>query len=172
MVRTIIFAVMLVSATATFGADRTTKVRELMEAQGLLAMFAQQMELGAQQGRAQANQMLDQMLSSLSPTPEFAARFRKASDNFIAALSAPWSAQDLVDQWAIAYGVEFTDQELDQLLKYYRSPLGKKDVLVTQTALPKLFAYLAERSKPIAESATRKYIADLDSIAKECNCRK
>jgi len=166
-----LFFLLLIS-TACFSQDRNAKLRTLMEVQGLLAMFQQQMDAGKQQGQDQAKQMLDQVMSGLNPSQEFKVRLRRAADEFVATLEAPWTAQEMVDVWAKAYGTSFTDKELDQLLAFYTSPLGKKDVAASHKAMPMLNTYLFDRSKPVFESATAKYVADLQLIVKECKCSK
>lgn len=171
MRKNLVFLLLLVS-TASFAADRNAKIRSLMEAQGLLTMVQQQMDMYKQQGREQSKQMLDQMLSGLNPPPEFRSRLLRAWQEFVAALEMPWTAQDFVDVWAKFYGAAFSDSELDQLLAFYRSPLGKKEVAASQKALPELSAYLAEQSKPVVDRAMAKYISDLKTTVAECKCRK
>ena len=163
---------LLLMSTACFAQDRNAKVRTLMEVQGLLAMFQQQMDAGKQQGQDQAKQMLDQVMNGLNPPQEFKVRLRRAADEFIAALETPWTAQEIVDVWAKSYATSFTDKELDQLLAFYTSPLGKKDIAASHKAMPVLTSHLAGRSKPVVERATAKYVADLQLIVKECKCRK
>lgn len=169
--RALIVVFLLLLSTISAAADRTAKIRTLMEAQGLLGMMAQQIDMGKQQAREQARQMLDQFTGTLAPPPEFNTRFRRASEEFVAALEPPWGAQEIVDVWARIYGPQFTDDELDQLIAFYLSPLGKKDVAVSQKALPEFARHFDERFKPILDKATKKYISDLQQIAKEC-CRK
>ena len=170
--RTPLLIFLLLISTACFSQDRNAKLRTLMEVQGLLAMFQQQMDAGKQQGRDQSKRMLDQVMSGLNPQQDFKDRLRRASDEFIAALEAPWTAQEIVDVWAKSYAASFTDKELDQLLAFYTSPLGKKDIAASHKAMPVLTGYLADRSKPVIERATAKYVADLQLIVKECKCGK
>lgn len=166
-----LFFLLLVS-TACFSQDRNAKVRTLMEVQGLLAMFQQQMDAGKQQNRDQAKQMLDQLMSGLNPSQEYKVRLRRAADEFTKARESPWTAQEIVDVWAKSYGTSFTDKELDQLLAFYTSPLGKKDIAASHKTMPMLNTYLVDKSKPLIERATAKFVADLQLIAKECNCRR
>jgi hypothetical protein len=135
-------------------------------------MFESQMAAGKEYGRQQSAQIMDQLMAGLSPNAEFEARFREASDSFIKAVETPWTAQDIVDVWAEFYGESFTDKELDQLVAFYTSPLGKKDVQASQKALPAFNSHFVELSKPILEKATQKYIQNLQLIVKECNCQK
>jgi hypothetical protein len=75
--------------TVTYADDRSEKVRELMEAQGLVETFQQQLQAGRERTRNMANQMLDKMLASLNPPAEFQAKFRDAAGEFIQAAQAP-----------------------------------------------------------------------------------
>jgi hypothetical protein len=162
--RTILLTALLISTFAASGADRTVKIQALMEAQGLLEMWDAQMQLGKEANRVQAQQLLDQVLTSITPTPEIEARLRTASEEFLAACNPPWTAQDVVDVWAEKYGAQFTDQELDDLIAYYTSPLGKKDVAASKAALPAFSNHFLEQSKPRMEAATQTYIERLQKI--------
>jgi hypothetical protein len=164
--RSLFLTVLLMFAVPAGAADRTAKIQALMEAQGLLQMWDQQMELGKEESRKQAQQLIDQMLSSITPTPELEAHLRSALDEFMKALEPSWTAQDIVAVWADNYGVQFTDQELDGLLAYYTSPLGKKDVAAAQAALPTFMNHFMELSKPLMESATQTYIQRLQDATK------
>jgi hypothetical protein len=170
--RITVFAFLTLFALSATADDRTAKIKALMDAQGLVEMWDQQMQLGKQQGRQQALQMLDQMLTSLVPTPELNARFRQAFDTFMEALEPPWTAREIVDVWAGKYGSRFSDQELDSLVAYYTSPLGKKDVAATQAAMPEFMAHFTELAKPIMEKATQTYVESLQKAVRDCNCKK
>jgi len=153
-------------------ADRSEKIRELMELQGLVKMFDQQLQSGREQSRDMANQMLDKMLSTLHPPQEFQDRARQAAQEFVVAAQAPWSGQDIVDVWSKYYGAKFSDPELEQLLTYYRSPLGQKDVSASHEAIGPYTAEFQARYKPILDSATQQFIERLQAIIKDCNCKK
>jgi len=168
-----LFLVAICAVSFSAGAaDRTAKVHALMDAQGYLAMWDQQLAAGKQHGRQEAQQLLDQMLTSLNPPPEFDAKFRGVMDEYMNALQSPWSAQDIVDVWADKYGSRFTDQELDGLLAYYTSPLGKKDVAATQAAMPEFMNHFTELYKPIMAKATQDYVQNLKRIVHDCACKK
>jgi hypothetical protein len=163
---------MLVAFSHALSADRDAKIRALMEAQGLLETFEQQLQISKEHGRKQSEQVLNQLMAGLNPSPKFVARFRSATDEYIRALDPAWTAQDIVNVWAKYYGSRFTDQELDALLAHYSSPLGKKEVAAGRVALPKFGEHFAMLSQPVLERATKAYIEQLQLIAKECNCRK
>lgn len=170
--RVIIFGILLSLSLNAAATDRTSKIQSLMELQGLLVMWDQQMAASRQYGEQQAQQMLDQITQSLIPSAEFEAKFRGTFEIYLAAVQSPWVAQDLVDVWADKYGSKFSDQELDELLVYYSSPLGKKDVAATQSAVPEFTDHFFQLAKPIGERALTEYIQNLKALARECNCAK
>jgi hypothetical protein len=170
--RIVIASLLLMVSSVAQSADRTAKIQALMEAQGLVAGFQQQMALGRENCRKQADQMLTQLLSSLNAPQGFRDRMNDASKNFIESLQAPWSAEEVVDEWASLYGPNFTDQELDQLLAYYESPLAQKEVKVSRDIYPPFSSHFQDLYKPVIEHATANFVAQLQLIAKECRCAK
>ena len=154
------------------GADRSEKLHELMELQGVAQTVDQQLQSSRERTQQMAHQTLDKMLSTLNPPEEFRRRFTEASDEFISAAQTPWSGQEVADTWTKYYGAQFSDKELDQLLKFYKSPLGKKDVAAVHEAMGPYTAELHARYKPILEKAIQQFIDRLQVIVKECNCQK
>ncbi len=166
-------SVLLLSISfSVLAADRSEKIRILMDAQGLVQIFEQQRQYSREHTRKQSEQILDQSLSKLSPSKEFMNRFRGATAQFLKEVEAPWTAQDMVNVWAESYGVQFTDDELDQLIAFYASPLGKKEVAASRASLPHMNEHFAALSKPILEKAMQAYLARLKILAKECKCGK
>lgn len=153
-------------------ADRSEKIRELMDAQGLAQTFEQQIQAGKEQTRKIAEDMTAKMLSTLNPPAEFQAKIRDAARDFVEAAQPPWTARDIVDVWGKYYGEKFSDAELDQLLKYYRSPLGQKDVIASREALVPYTAEFQARYKLILEKATQQFAERVRAIVKHCNCKK
>ena len=143
-----------------------------MELQGLVKMFDQQLQSSRERCRSMANQMLDKMLATLNPPEEFQGKFRQAAAEFVEAAQAPWTGQEIVEVWSKYYGAKFSDEELNQLLKYYRSPLGQKDVAASHEALGPYQAEFQARYQPVIDQATQQFIKRLQAIIKECNCKK
>jgi predicted secreted protein len=85
MRRLIVVLVILFSSVAA-AEDRSEKIKRLMEVQGLIQTFEQQLALGRKQSDEQGRAMLDQMMASLTPSPEFTERFDQAFQSFMAEL--------------------------------------------------------------------------------------
>ena len=106
-----------------------------MELQGLAQTVDQQLQSSRERTQQMAHQTLDKMLSTLNPPEEFRRRFTEASNEFISAAQTPWGGQEVADTLTKYYGAQFSDNELDQLLKFYKSPLGEKDVAAVHEAM-------------------------------------
>jgi len=168
--------ILVIATLATFAtamaSDRTEKIRGLMEAQGLNATFDQMIQSGREQGRKQANEMLSQLMAGLNPNDEFKEQFQVAVSKFIADLQPPWGSKEIVEIWSQFYGPNFTDQELDQLLAFYTSPLAQKEVVSSRHALVEFMANFQAKYKPIQERAVAQYILNLQGIVRDCKCGK
>ena len=152
--------------------SKSEKLKNLMEAQGLLSMFEQQLAMGEEQSKVYGQQMLDQFMAQMNPNEEFQKRFSDAFNNFILKISTPWGAEEIVAVWGDYYGKYFTDKELEELYVFYTSELGKKEVAANKSALTEFSVHFQKLGEPIFQKATQRYIEELKLVATECKCRK
>lgn len=164
--------VILFAALPVSGGDRNDKIHDLMVAQGALEMWEQQLDMAKAENAKMGKQISNQILSEFTPSEEFKERFNAAFNKFMAKLTTPWTAEEIVSKWAEYYGSKFTDEEIDLLIKHYKSDIGKKDVAASKMALVEFSKYFQDEGKILLDSATKDYIADLKIISKECKCRK
>lgn len=167
--RVLLLGLLLICSTAYAG-NREEKIQTLMEAQGLLKTFEQQLEIGHKQASVQGKQMYDQMMSQMDPGEKFKKRFKVAYNKFLKSLETPWTAKEIVAVWARYYGPKFTDEELDQLIKYYKSDLGQKEVAASREAFVQFNDHFVKEGQPVMQKAVENYVNDLKQIANECNC--
>jgi hypothetical protein len=170
--KNIVLLLVLLSSSFAIAGEREEKIKQLMEAQGLLETFDQQLELGRQQNQQQGRDMLNQFMAQLNPTPEFSERFEKAFKSFMSKVETPWSAEEIVEVWSKYYGKHFRNDELDQLLFHYTSPLAQKEINASRQALAGFSNHFMQEGKPIAEKALSEFITEMKVIAKECKCRR
>lgn len=156
----------------TLAGDKEDKIKQLMEAQGLLSMFESQLEMGEVQSEKVGKQMMDQLLSQINPNEEFQTRFKAAFKSYMDKVTAPWGAEDIVSVWGQYYGQHFTKTELDSLVEFYTSPIGQKEVKASKSALTEFTVHFQKLGEPIFLKATQEYIQELKLVAKECNCQK
>jgi hypothetical protein len=168
----ILASVVFAFCGSAIAADRSEKIRGLMEAQGLNTTFEQMLQSGREQGRSQANQMLAQLMSGLNPPDEIKAKLQVALTKFMDDVEPPWGSKEIVEIWSQFYGTSFTDDELDQLLAFYTSTLAQKEVVSSRRALGEFMAALQKKNKLVLENANATYLMNLQSIVRECKCAK
>jgi hypothetical protein len=72
------------------------------------------------------------------------------------------SSQALLHLWTRSYGNGLADDDLDQILAYYKPPIGQKDVAATKAAYSGFTAaILVERGRRL-QSALDELIASLN----------
>ena len=153
-------------------ASPTEKVAKIMEAQGLLEMWQNQIELGKIESKRQIDQITEQFLAQLNPSKEFTKRFSTASKSLMQKLQGKWTAKEIVSIWAKYYTPKFTEKELDQLLKFYTSEIGQKEVKANKVTLTEFTKHFQKENQNIMKVALNEYIKDLKVLARECNCKK
>lgn len=165
--------ILLISISTVVNAkDRGEQIKTLMEAQGLVEMFENQVKIAEAQGGKMGYQIMQRMLSQVDPNDKFMSRFKAASDDLMKKLKLPFGANEIISAWGDYYGKKFSDDELNQLIEFYTSPLGKKEVLASRLAVVEFTKHFQKLSEPIFKSAIQGYVEELKVIAKECNCKK
>jgi type II secretory pathway pseudopilin PulG len=173
LIRRVLFLILACLLVTTASAeDRNTKIRALMEAQGLLATMQEQLTSGHERGRAMANQMMQNALKGLVPDESTKDKMTKAASQFIDEMQSPITAADIVAIWSEAYGSKFSDAELDGLLTYYQSPLAQKEVQVSRLALTVLSERVQAAYKPVMDAAVARYVERIKAIVGDCHCAK
>jgi hypothetical protein len=124
-----------------FSACASAQTREeilvdLVRAQGLQEMFDQTLQqtkvVAEQSGRKAFSQMLA-AASNIDTGKK--QRLEGALERYLGRVGSMWKADELVTLWTLSYGKELSDQDLKQILAYYRSPTGIKDVSATKAAV-------------------------------------
>ena len=152
---------------------KSEKVAELVEAQGLLDIWAAQIEHNQEFSRAQEQTIVDQTLSRLNPNEEFQQRFSSAIREFKEATAAPWTAEHIVEIYSSFYGPHFSEAEVDELIAFYSSNLGQKDVRSTRMAAAEYVELLKNRFLDLPRvDPVPKFSDQMHQIARECNCAK
>lgn len=170
--RHLVIVFSIIFSSHVFADSKSKKIEDLMQTLGLVETWTQQIEQGRIYNKRISSQILHQILSQLNPNEEFQKKFKEASDVFLKKTESPWSPEKVVEVWAGYYGPEFTEDELDQLIAFYNSPLGQKDIRVTRGSMEKFSKYFQEAGQQIIEKTTAEYIQDMKVIAQKCNCAK
>lgn len=152
--------------------ERSAKVIKLLETQGMQATFDDQMRVREEYRKRSVQVMVDETLKRLKPNAVFRKKFNVAAMELFEALQPPWSSQEVVDIWAGIYGSKFSDEELDQLLAFYSSPVAQKEVYAGRESLMEFSQYLQMQYRPVEQRAVQQYVARMQLLRKECRCKK
>jgi|1185.fasta_scaffold71814_1 hypothetical protein len=162
---------LLLLASTIAHADRVEdKVRKLFEVQGLVASYQSLIDQARTQTQEQMKQIFDQTLSQLNASQEIQDRMKEAADKYMKAVLGDRTAEQIVEVLIKYYAPNFSEQELDKLIAFYSSAIGKKDTAVSKSATEKLMAHYQSENDRILTSATSEYIHELQLIAQQCSC--
>lgn len=163
---------LMVSLGAVASESRDAKVYQLLEAQGIQATFDEQMRVREEHSKRSVQIMVDETVKRLKPTPVFKKKFNAAAEDLFAALQPPWTANEVTTIWASIYGSKFTDEELDQLLAFYTSPVAQKETVAGRASLAEFSQYLQMQYEPYERRAIQQYAERMQALGKECRCKK
>lgn len=168
----IIICLLLLLPIQSMAENIEDKTRKLFEVQGVLANYQNLIDQGRAQAKEDTKKVMDQMLSQLNPSKEFQDRLSQAAEKYLKAILTDRTADQLVEVLIKYYAPQFTEQELDGLIAFYGSDLGKKDAAVSRDSSQHLIQYYKAENERIRVSATNDFIKDIQLIASQCNCVK
>jgi hypothetical protein len=109
--------------------------------------------------------MTDKMLAQFpNIPPEKRTALDAAAQRFLSDVENGFDQDDAVRAWGRFYSQGLTEQELDAILAYYRSPAGQKDVRASQAALPQFQKYMIDKRTAVTNTAGAHYAAALREI--------
>jgi hypothetical protein len=153
MIRSLIIAALLIFSCGEVFAqeNRDALIRRIVEVQGVNKMFEEQYAQQRNTMTAHAKQMYAQMMASTGEkesekSREIFMRFMKKSLEMI-------SVSEMTNRWISHYGTNLSDQDLKDILAYYKTEIGKKDIAATQTAMKPFTAWLLSETQKREEQS-------------------
>ncbi len=146
--------------------SKAEKLTELMRVQGLYDMIEQQQTYCEAQAQSLDQQVMEKMEEDFPGmlSEETQLAFEQATTRFMGSVKASWTIAGAVSAWQNYYGNGVTEAELDQILAYYQSPIGQKDIQAAQAAMPKWGQYFAQKTQTTLQEAMQTYMNELDEI--------
>lgn len=165
--RTLIYITLLFLVSSNAVASKTDKIRVLMEAQGILERFSTVQDRSLAKSKQEAIQLVNKMDAELSPKSEkVSASFKEAYTTFMENYLAPINEDEMVKVYAEFYGEKFTEEELDELIDFYTSDLGKKEVVNSYKATSEFWEHFRKIRQPIVQGALNEFIAKIKAMQK------
>jgi hypothetical protein len=169
-------ACILLMVAANALADQSTKdakLNELMRLQGLTEMIEQQQAYCQEQARAIGPKMIAEFKKQIPEIDQAVLdEVDAALSAFVDSAKPSWTVGEAATAWSNYYGEQLTEEELDQIIAFYRSPIGQKDILATRKAMPGWSAFFGERNQKVLESAMNAYVERLKAIVQNARAKK
>ncbi|GBC62109.1 hypothetical protein DENIS_3072 [Desulfonema ishimotonii] len=167
----LIFILIIVS-TSVFGDQnsKAAKLNELMELSGMVKI----MEKARNKNKVQALQYKQQVMKQFEQNfniddPKVWKYFESEYQKFIASLEPKWSSEEAVQKYADLYGSRMTEEEIDKVLEFEKSEVGKKSTAVSNEVVPLWLDYLTKESDAQFSEGLQKFAANLKSFIAEKN---
>jgi len=125
--------------------ERTALVQRIAAAQGLNDLFEQQRAQSRQGALAYGKQVFDKMVADAGGTAS--DRQRAAFERLLVRGSEMFSGAELTNAWVSQYGRELSLGDLSEILRYYESPVGRKDVAASKLAMTGFSQWLIAESQ-------------------------
>jgi len=125
----------VVFAAAANAQTRQELMVELVRVQGLQEIFDETLEQSKAAAQQYGREMFSQMLAGagdIEPTKR--ERLEAVLQRFLDRCAAMWKSDELLALWTKSYGTDLNDADLKQMLAYYKSPIGAKDVAAAKLA--------------------------------------
>jgi hypothetical protein len=151
------------------GSTKNAKLAQLFKLQGFSAVIEQQRQACKKQAEAMKPQIMQQLKKTFpDDKARFWGQFEIAYERFEKASQPSWTVEEATDYYAKLYGKHVSEQDLDQILAFYRSPVGKKDIEASNAAISEWTAFLMKRNQGEFQRHYQAFLKDISNVAKEC----
>jgi|GEM_PF-1004146 len=153
--------------------SKASKIKELAKIQGLNEIIEQQRLYGHEQIKLIADKLMKEAKAQFpglrKPT---VTELENSYQKFLDATKPSWGAEDAVNAWSVYYGLHVTEEELDEILAFYKSPAGQKSAEAAKIAMRQWTIFFIEKNNVTLERAMKSYVYELKSIIRTENLRR
>jgi hypothetical protein len=129
--------------SASAQSERADLVHRIAVAQGIHSMF----DTALAQQRAAAAEFTSALTARRRDGAPIGPQEQKAIDQFIAGTGNLFTGEELAAFWTSNYGGSLSIPELQEILKYHESTIGRKDGLANGAIMATFGAWMAQESK-------------------------
>lgn len=167
----VLMIVMIFMPFSTVWADeksKAAKLQELMELSGMMQIMAEARAKNRTQA-LQAKETLRKQLRTdfLKDDPEIWDFFDTEYQKFVDSMAPEWTAEEAVQKYVDLYGAKMTEKEIDIVLEFSRSPVGKKYTAVSDEVAPVWFDYLYKESEAQFHEGLQTFVSSLKTFMDE-----
>ncbi len=94
---------------------------------------------------------------------------KAAFERYLAGVSTLFTAKEITDAWRAAYGKDLSEQELQEVLRYYQSPVGRKDVAASKRAMTTYTTWMTQTSQARSAPLLRTLVQEMQAAKPRVN---
>lgn len=143
------------------------KIKRLMEHQGVLDILSLQKDLSTKESERYAKDFLNDISRDLKIDGKNKKLLDDALSIYVDSLKNAWSPDDAVNKWGSLFGSQFSSREIDQLIDFYSSEVGQKEVRASQNVMEEFMGYLSNKANLNTQKATQDYIQTIENIVSD-----
>jgi hypothetical protein len=159
----LMLGLLTISCEKTFAQEtRASIIRQIVEVQGVRKMFEEQYVQQRNAIEAEAKQIYTQIVDS-----EGGKESEKSKEIFIRFLmktSEMISVSEMTNRWISSYGTQLSDKDLKDILAYYKTEIGKKDVAATKATITPFTAWFLQESQRRGEQLLAEFIREMENL--------
>lgn len=156
---------MILMHFSTVSADeksKSAKLHELMELSGMIKTMEQARTKNKTQAILYKQAVMKQLKNNFhTDDPEVWEYFDVEYQKFVNSLEPKWTAEEAVQKYVDLYGAKMTENEIDIVLKFEKSAIGKKSTAVSNEVAPIWFDYLNKESDIQFNEGIQKFVANI-----------
>lgn len=143
---------------------RADVIQKIAASQGLFEMFEQQLEQQKDSMKGYAAKLFEQTTAQTGGQAN--AKEKAVFERFVAKATALFSATEITRTWTASYGKDLSVQDLQEILKYYDSPIGRKDVAANKTAMISYSTWMNQEAQTRSTALLKELVQELDAARK------
>ena len=156
---------------STVSADeksKSDKLHELMELSGMIKIMEQARTKNKKQALQYKQAVMEQLKNNFhTDDPEVWEYFDVEYQKFVNSLEPKWTAEEAVQKYVNLYGARMTEKEIDVILNFERSAIGRKSTAVSNEVAPIWFDYLNNESDIQFNAGIQEFVANIKSFIAE-----
>jgi hypothetical protein len=159
----LMIGLLTISCEKTFAQEtRASIVRQIVEVQGVRKMFEEQYAQQRNAIAAEAKQIYTQIVAG--EEGKESEKSKEIFIRFITKTSEMISVSEMMNRWISYYGTQLSDKDLKDILAYYKTETGKKDVAATRAAMTPFTAWFLEESQRRGEKLLAEFIREMENL--------
>jgi hypothetical protein len=143
------------------------KAKELMKTQGMFKALEDQKQSTITTFNRHFSFIINQISSGLTnenaeSDSERLKKIQLLANSYIATFIATFDTNQFLDIWIDLYCKNLTESDIDAILKYYKSPIGQKDVKAQNYALPIWSKFISGTLEKESQNVLKSFFIELE----------